>query len=109
MVERNMIPFALKKQFGVDFINILRAAFTFKDPKSVKNTIKPSVFFVLLGSAGIKASHKMLVKLTPGQQKRRHSRDDRQKKAFCHSNMSFVWLDHKVQLKNPFMGHSNNE
>ncbi len=35
------------------------------DPKSIKNTVKPSVFFALLGSARIKATHKMLVKLTP--------------------------------------------
>jgi len=33
-------------------------------PKAKKNTVKPSVFFVLLGSARVKASSKMLVKLT---------------------------------------------
>ncbi len=29
---------------GVDFANILRKAFTLTDPKSAKNTAKPSVF-----------------------------------------------------------------
>jgi len=36
------------------------------DPKSPKNTVKPSVFFALLGSAHVKAEHKMLVKSTIG-------------------------------------------
>jgi len=47
---------------GVNFINILQAAFTRADPKSAKNT----VFFALLGSAHVKAASEVLVKLTPG-------------------------------------------
>jgi len=31
-----------------------------------KNTVKPSVFFALLGSVHVKSVHKMLVKLNPG-------------------------------------------
>ncbi len=51
----------------VDFTNILRAAFMLADPKSAKNTVKQSVFFLaLLGSACVKAGNIMLVKLTPG-------------------------------------------
>ena len=50
----------------VNFINVLRAAFTPADPKSAKKTVKLSSFFPLLGSAGVKASRRMLVKLTPG-------------------------------------------
>jgi len=39
----------------------------FADPKSAKkNTVKPSVFFALVGSARVKAARKMLVKLTLG-------------------------------------------
>jgi hypothetical protein len=38
------------------------------DPKSAKNTVKQSVSFALLGSALLKAKHKMLVKLTPDYQ-----------------------------------------
>jgi len=34
--------------------------------KVQKNTGKLSVFFALLGSAGVKAALKMLMKLTPG-------------------------------------------
>ncbi len=49
---------------GVNFTNILHKAFMLKDPKSVKNTVKRSVFFALLGSAR-KTMSKMLVKLTP--------------------------------------------
>jgi len=43
----------------------LRVAFTSADTKRAKNTVKPSVFFVLLGSARIKAARKMLMKLAP--------------------------------------------
>jgi len=50
---------------GLNFTNILLEFFTPPDPKSAKNTVKLSVFFVLVGSACIKAAHKMLVKLTP--------------------------------------------
>jgi len=50
---------------GVDFTKILRAAFPLVDPKSAKNTVKPSVFFMLLGFVHVKAARKMLVKLTP--------------------------------------------
>jgi len=52
---------------GVNFTNILCKAFKYPNPKSSeKNTVKPAVFFVLLGSSRVKAAHKMLVKLTPG-------------------------------------------
>ncbi len=40
--------------------------FTSEDPNSAKNTVKPSVFFALLGYVSVKAVHKMLVKLTQG-------------------------------------------
>jgi len=50
---------------GVNFINVLQAAFVLADPKSAKETVKLSVFFALLGSALAKAAHKTLVKLTP--------------------------------------------
>jgi len=52
---------------GVNFTNILHKAFTCEDPKSTKNTVKPSVFFALLGSDGVKALRKMLVKSTLAQ------------------------------------------
>ncbi len=51
---------------GVNFINILQAAFMKIDPKSAKNSVKLSVFFALLGSASINAARKMLMKLTKG-------------------------------------------
>ena len=51
---------------GVNFTNILHAAFTYADLKSTKNTVKLTVFYALLGSACVKAARKMLVKLTPG-------------------------------------------
>jgi len=53
----------------VDFTNILSAAFTCTDPKSAKNTVKQSVFFVLLGFERLKTLRKMLMKLTPGRSK----------------------------------------
>jgi len=52
-------------QTGVNFTNVLRAAFTLTDPKSAKKTVKLSSFFALLG---VKAGSRMLVKLTPGLQ-----------------------------------------
>ncbi len=52
---------------GVNFINVLQAAFAHADPKSVKETIKLSVFFALLGSASVKATRRTLIKLTPGR------------------------------------------
>jgi len=46
---------------GVNFINILRAAFTRVGPKSAKR-----LSFALLGSACVKAACKTLMKITPG-------------------------------------------
>ena len=51
---------------GVNFTNVLQAAFALVDPKSAKKTVKLSSFFALLGSASIKAARRMLVKLNPG-------------------------------------------
>jgi len=48
----------------VNFTNILHAAFKRADPKSTKENYGLTVFFVLLGSAGAKGAHKMLVKST---------------------------------------------
>ena len=44
----------------------LRAAFKRADLKSAKKTVILSSFIAILGSARIKAAHRMLVKLTPG-------------------------------------------
>jgi len=57
------------KSLGVDFTNILLAAYTRQDYKSTKHIVKPSVFFVLLGSALVKIAPKMLVKSTAGDNK----------------------------------------
>jgi len=73
-LKKNIRPNAdhktlVKLSTGVDFINVLHAAFTLEDPKSTKNTVKLSFFFVfvLLGSVHVQAAHKMLVKLTTGR------------------------------------------
>jgi len=50
---------------GVNFINVLLKAFILVDPKSIKMTVKLSIFFTHLGSAHIKASCKTLMKLIP--------------------------------------------
>jgi len=55
---------------GVDFTNILQAAFAHKDPKSTKSTVDLTVFLKLLGSAIVKVAHKMLAKLTPSEIKK---------------------------------------
>jgi hypothetical protein len=45
-------------------VNVYIAAFTQADSKSAKKTNSLTVFFVLLGSAHLKAVHKLLVKST---------------------------------------------
>ena len=45
----------------------LRTAFTLADPKSALKLLNLTVFFALLGSACVKAAHRMLVKLTLGE------------------------------------------
>ena len=54
------------ERLGVNFTNILWAALTRADPKSVKKTVKLSSFFALLGSVSLKAARRTLVKLTRG-------------------------------------------
>ena len=56
----------LKSTPGVNFTNVLRAAFTPADPESGKKLLDLTVFFALLGSAGAKAAHRTLMKSTPG-------------------------------------------
>jgi len=60
--------FFAKTHLGVDFTNILRAAFTCADPKSAKKTVKLNSFIALLVSAHVKAACKTLVKLTLGEE-----------------------------------------
>jgi len=51
---------------GVNFTNILRAAFKCKDPKSAKRQSHHQYLLALLGSTRVKASRKMLMKLIQG-------------------------------------------
>ncbi len=52
--------------FGVDFANILQAAFMLADPKSEKKDTDDLVdFFLRLRSLRVKAACKMLLKSTP--------------------------------------------
>jgi len=50
---------------GINFINVLRTAFTNADPNSVKTTHDFAVYFTLSGSACAKAAWRTLIKLTP--------------------------------------------
>ena len=50
---------------GVNFTNVLRTALTHADPKSANKLLNLTVFFALLGFVGVKAAHRMLLKLTP--------------------------------------------
>jgi len=56
----------IKLSPGVDFTNIILAAFTSADPKRAKKAGKSSVSFAPLGSVHVKAAHKMLATSTPG-------------------------------------------
>jgi len=52
---------------GVNFNNVPQAASTHADPKSAKKTVMLlSICLALLGSAGVKAALRTLMKLTPG-------------------------------------------
>ena len=55
----------LIKRSGVNFINILWAAFTHSDPESTKSCLIWLSFFALLGSVWLKAARRTLMKLTP--------------------------------------------
>jgi len=50
---------------GVNFTNVLHAAFTLVDPEIVKKIDNLTVFFTLPGSAHLKALRRMLIKLNP--------------------------------------------
>jgi len=56
----------MKSTPGVDFINVLQAAFAHANPKSTKKTDGLTAYFTLCVSAGAKVTHKMLMKLTAG-------------------------------------------
>ena len=63
-----MWPFKSTKSLvapGVNFTNILCAAFTHADPKSAKKTSQLKQLFALLGSAGIKAACKLVDEIDP--------------------------------------------
>jgi len=51
---------------GVNFINILRAAFARADPKIAIKIDNSTVFFALSGSERVKAAHRTLIKMTTG-------------------------------------------
>jgi len=57
---KDIRPLIKNKITEVNFINILPAAFTCADPKSVKKTDNLTVFFMLSGSALAKAARRML-------------------------------------------------
>jgi hypothetical protein len=50
---------------GLNFINVLRTAFTHIDPESVRIQSNPQYLFMPSGSTSVKAVRRTLVKLTP--------------------------------------------
>ena len=55
----------LLKLTGVNFIIVLRAAFTLVDPESAKKTVESSSFFALSGSASVKAARRIVGEIDP--------------------------------------------
>ena len=55
----------MKLTHGLNFINVLRTAFALVGPKSISIQSSSQYLFTLLGSTGIKASSRTLMKLTP--------------------------------------------
>jgi hypothetical protein len=81
---------------GVNFINILEAAFTRAYPKSAKKYSQAVSLFALLGSACIKAARKSMVKLTPGEPQFGQSQPD------LHQHSVWRWKDDCFQPRCPF-------
>ncbi len=52
---------------GVNFTNVLRAAFSQVDPKSVKNTVKPIVSFYTFGICGHKSCTQNVDEIEPSR------------------------------------------
>ncbi len=55
----------LETQPGLNFINVLRTAFTHVDPESLRIQLGHQCLFMLLGSTSVKAVRRMLMKLSP--------------------------------------------
>ena len=65
----------VKLTSGVNFTNILCAAFMLTDPKSVKKTVNSSSFFALLGSTGVKALSKYVDEIDPWLERNKSKRN----------------------------------
>ena len=55
----------VKSTPGLNFINILRTAFTLVDPQSIKIQLSHQCLFMLLGFTSVKAVRRTLMKLSP--------------------------------------------
>jgi len=64
-----LVVFSLTTSSGIDFTNILCAAFLHADSKSAKRNNDTTVIFAILRFAHVKALCKTLVKLTPEEQR----------------------------------------
>jgi len=58
---------------GLNFINVLRTAFSLVDPESVKNTVKSSVSFYTFGICACKSCTKNVDEIEPRSRKRKIS------------------------------------
>jgi len=65
-LSRSKLIWSYLKIFGVDFINVLRAAFAHVDPKSGKRYWEFDWILTLTGYTHVKAVHRTLMKLRPG-------------------------------------------
>jgi hypothetical protein len=55
----------IKRWWNWHLVSISKISFCTPRSQKRKNTVKSSIFFALLGSASVKAAHRMLIKLTP--------------------------------------------
>jgi len=65
-IPNRFFTFFTSTASGVNFTNVLRAAFTLIDPESVKKIDNLTEFFTLLGYACVKAVCRTLMKLSLG-------------------------------------------
>ncbi len=66
-IQGSILRTCLRKAYtsaGIDFINVLQAAFACADSKSAEKTNKLTIFR-FSGSIGVKTACRMLMKLTP--------------------------------------------
>jgi len=122
LTEVGSFDFYSVAKTGVNFINVLRTAFTLVDPKSVKRNWQLDWILTLLGATGVKAVHKYVGEIEPWCQfhqcftgaffvrKFVQSQTLKQRKDFCTKNVRVKLMLMKLTTGgNPLKFYSEKE